>query len=57
MGLMGLLDIVFGLMKLDAKRIVLALAGLAAQSAAQCPDYTGFSQVSTVPGAMPFHIS
>lgn len=48
MGLMGLLNVIFGLMKLNAKSIVLALTGLAVHSTAQCPDYTGYSQVSIV---------
>ncbi|EKM77647.1 hypothetical protein AGABI1DRAFT_122020 [Agaricus bisporus var. burnettii JB137-S8] len=41
---MGLLNVIFGLMKLNAKSIVLALTGLAVHSTAQCPDYTGYSQ-------------
>jgi hypothetical protein len=49
MELMGLLDVTLGLMKLNAKSVLLALTGLAAHSAAQCPDYTQYSQVSITP--------
>lgn len=41
------LDIILQAMKLNRKSLVVALTGLAVHSVAgQCPDYTGFSQVS-----------